>query len=98
MRRRSRPRLRNVGWGGAAGAAGAGAPAGGGGGGRGGPGPRRDGGLDLGGLDLGGGPPLGLLRSSRAPARRSWQQALHMETAPSVGASEGEYSGAPETS
>ena len=34
----------------------------------------------------------------RAPARRSWQQALHMERAPSLGASDREYSGAPDTS
>ena len=43
-------------------------------------GSRRDGGLGLGRLHLGAGRRvLGALRTVRAPARRSWQQALHME-------------------
>src|SRR6185436_15390990 len=62
-------------------------------------GSRRDSGLDLGRLRLGAGRRvLGVLRTVRAPARRSWQQALHMERAPSLGASDREYSGAPDTS
>ena len=62
-------------------------------------GSRRDGGLGLGRLHLGPGRRvLGALRTVRAPARRSWQQALHMERAPSLGASDREYSGAPDTS